>query len=243
MNKVEAIPYVKSRGLEFIDTFETLRDSLWDPHEDLEKYIERMNSLWREVQSLEIEENPLTIITVRQLVDWFFFPEGEPISFKKGIRGMEEDYNRLVVDLLYERSIGQCMSVEWTGSSVFVEYRLWERLQRRHRQDEARPPLLSPEQIEELRGCQIEVEDKGNYWLLYPSSFIGKSDDRWKANNALWIHKRRSIYKLFAFSEPRRTIRLPEGFKEKWRFVSMEIPANSIVEDLKRIFGEIDRLN
>ena len=127
MNMVEAIPYVRERGLEFIEAFEELRDSLRDPHEDLEIYIERMNSLWREVRSIEIEENPLTIITVRQLVDWFFFPEGEPIPFKKGIRGTEEDYNRLVVDLLYDRSIGQCISVEWTGASLFVEYRLWER--------------------------------------------------------------------------------------------------------------------
>jgi hypothetical protein len=127
MNKVEAIPYVKSRGLEFIGAFEGLKDAVRNPSEDMEKYVERMNFLWKEVRSIEIEENPLTIITVRQLVDWFFFPEGEPIPFKKGIRGTEEDYNRLVVDLLYDRSLGQYTSVERTGASVFVEYREWER--------------------------------------------------------------------------------------------------------------------
>ena len=44
MNKVEAMPYVKSRGLEFIDAFEGLKDALRNSSEDMEKYVESKKS-------------------------------------------------------------------------------------------------------------------------------------------------------------------------------------------------------
>lgn len=124
MNIDQAIPYVRSKGLEFIETFECLQLSLKGFSISLSRHIDKMDALWKEAQALEIEENEATIITVYQLMNWFFFPEGEPIMFRpEAGADAEEDYNQLLLNLLYDRSKGHYPSVEWAGAFMFAKMR------------------------------------------------------------------------------------------------------------------------
>lgn len=124
MNINQAIPFVRSKGLEFIESFERLQLTLKGFSTSLSTHIDKMDAIWREVQALEIDENEATIITVFQLMKWFFFPEGEPIGFRPGVGAdAEENYNQLLLNLLYDRSMGQYPSVEWAGSFMFAKMR------------------------------------------------------------------------------------------------------------------------
>jgi hypothetical protein len=107
-------------------------------------------------------------------------------------------------------------------------------------------PAVSAEQIEELKGCSIIVEERANYWYLYPSSFVGKHVNFWHAKNKLWIYKNDPLCKVFSYPQSDLTIRLPDGFtqdEKKKKFISLRILSDSVVEGLRQFFEELDELN
>jgi|GEM_PF-4954474 len=102
---------------------------------------------------------------------------------------------------------------------------------------------LAEELLTALADPSIMVQERDTFLYLFPSIFVGSNIKGNHCNNKLWIYKTGNTRKLFAYPQPKRTIRLPDGFVNDGKYVSLCISSDSYIEDLKHVFDEIIRLN
>lgn len=114
----------------------------------------------------------------------------------------------------------------------------------------ARPNSANLDAIKDkMKQLPIVIEERAKFWYLYPSRFIGSYVKGADIKNKLWVYKSGHPCKLYAYSQDSshaRSINLPAWFiqdADNNEWVSMDISSDSVVEDLKRVFEEIIRLN
>ena len=113
MDREQAENFMKVLGFAFVTDFMNLKNAVGNGHENHDTYIERMDSIWKKVSCVQIEDNEATIATVYQLMHWFFYPAGDPDeSGSQGRMGYDIDYEILVMNLLHDRLSKQYPSVE-----------------------------------------------------------------------------------------------------------------------------------
>ena len=113
MDREQAENFMKVLGYAFAADFMNLKNVIRNGCKNPNAYIERMDSIWKKVSCVQIEDNEATIATVYQLMHWFFYPAGDPDETGSQSRmGYDFDYEILVMNLLHDRLAKQYPSVE-----------------------------------------------------------------------------------------------------------------------------------